>query len=212
MLFLFIIENADKEKPKSFTAAAAPKVSPNKASVLFAPIIPLFPHLEMRTVRMSLFSDPFDPWTDLIGMIVYGYNGQSEFYLNGRHCKAGYILIKRADAIKHIPGDTMHKKLYRWFFNQELDSVFIGGGFAYQNGEWKHNSFSFNTNQDFYHDNQKGMHYIEKELLGGALTLLYINHQWRSNPIMSVQQILSSGNWSTLFKPQFNFVSMPYFF
>ncbi|CAF1434624.1 unnamed protein product [Rotaria sordida] len=206
-------ENTNEKKHKTFGAAVAPKVSPNKNSVSFAPIIPYYPHLKMQSIRISLFSDAFDPWANFIGMIVYGYNGQSDFTLNGKHCKAGYILIKRADAINHIQGDTMHKKLFKWFFGRDLDVEFSGGGFAYQNGKWKHNSFSFNTNQDFYHDNQKGMHHIEQEVLGRALTLLYINHQWTVNPNLSVKTILSSdNNGSSLFKELPVFISIPYYY
>ncbi len=86
----------------------------------------------------------------------HGYQGKTDFYLNGRHCKAGCILIKQADAIDHIQADTMHKKIFKWFFNQDLL-----GEFAYQNGQWKHNSFTFNTKPDFYHDHQKGMYLTE---------------------------------------------------
>ena len=64
-------------------------------------------------------------------MIMYGYNSEIDFYLNGKHFKAGYILIKKAD--------TMHKKRFKWFFDQDLPRSFTGGGFAYQNGQWKHN-------------------------------------------------------------------------
>ncbi len=101
----------------------------------------------------------------------HGYQGKTDFYLNGRHCKAGCILIKQADAIDHIQADTMHKKIFKWFFNQDLL-----GEFAYQNGQWKHNSFTFNTKPDFYHDHQKGMPLTEQQLLGSALARLYINH------------------------------------
>ncbi|CAF2654355.1 unnamed protein product [Rotaria sp. Silwood2] len=202
-------ENIYGNNGQVLRAAAAPIVNIDRTSISLAPVVPYFPHLNMRTVQISSFSDAFDPEVDLIGMIVYGYNGQSNFYLNGKQCIAGDILIKRVDAINYIQADTMHKKLFKWFFGQDLDSLFVGGGFAYQNGTWQHHSFSFNTNQDFYHDNHREMHPEEQELLGGALTLLYINHRWLINPYLSVQEILSFGNWSTLFDESPNFISIP---
>ncbi|CAF3927391.1 unnamed protein product [Rotaria sp. Silwood1] len=44
------------------------------------------------------------------------------------------------------------------------------------------------------------MHITEKQLLGGALSRLYINHQWQRNPNLSVGEIFSSNDGSQLFE------------
>ncbi|CAF2064696.1 unnamed protein product [Rotaria magnacalcarata] len=77
---------------------------------------------------------------------------------------------------------------------------FSGSGFSYANGAWKHNSFSFNGSRDLYYDDQKGMHVIEDQLIDGALESFYMSHQWRQNPNVSVQQILSSDNGSGFYE------------
>ncbi len=68
-------------------------------------------------------------------MIVYGYQGKTDFYRNDRHCKASCTLINQTDAIAHIQADTMYRKLFKWLFNQDLPPEFVGDGFAYQNGQ-----------------------------------------------------------------------------
>ncbi|CAF2271037.1 unnamed protein product [Rotaria magnacalcarata] len=177
--------------PVAMMQMANPTVSRDRNTVSFAPITSALPYLNMNTIHISCSSDRFDPYGNFVGMIVYGYNGQSDFYLNGRHCRAGYMLIKNVNSINRIPADTMHKKLFKCFFGIDLPSEFSGGGFAYQNGTWKHNSFSFNINADLYHDTQKGMHQIEQQLVNAALNRLYINDQWFYSPNLPVKEIFS---------------------
>ncbi|CAF1294118.1 unnamed protein product [Rotaria magnacalcarata] len=164
------------------------------------PTEPDFPYLNIRTIHISRESDRFNPSTNLIGMIIYGYRGATDFYLNNRNCKIGHILIKSSDEINHIQADTTHKKLFKWFFGQDLPPEFIAGGFAYQNGQWKYNALAFNTKQDIYHNNKKGMALTEKQLLGGALSRLYINHRWQQDPNISVREIFSSNEGWQLFE------------
>ncbi|CAM4750276.1 unnamed protein product [Rotaria magnacalcarata] len=195
--------------PVAMMQMANPTVSRDRNTVSFAPITSALPYLNMNTIHISCSSDRFDPYGNFVGMIVYGYNGQSDFYLNGRHCRAGYMLIKNVNSINHIPTDTMHKKLFKWFFGIDLPSEFSGGGFAYQNGTWKHNSFSFNINADLYHDTQKGMHQIEQQLVNAALNRLYMNHEWSCNQNLSVKEILSTGNRATFFDQSSQFYDVP---
>ncbi|CAF4011533.1 unnamed protein product [Rotaria magnacalcarata] len=86
------------------------------------------------------------------------------------------------------------------FPSADLPLGFSGSGFSYANGAWKHNSFSFNGSRDLYYDDQKGMHVIEDQLIDGALESFYMSHQWRQNPNVSVQQILSSDNGSGFYE------------
>ncbi|CAF3302073.1 unnamed protein product [Rotaria sp. Silwood2] len=118
-------------------------------------------------------------------------------YMNHIHLLYGWVW---SDEINHIQADTAHKKLFKWFFGQDLPPEFIAGGFAYQNGQWKYNALVFNTKQDIYHNNKKEMPLTEKQLLGGALSRLYINHRWQQDPNISVREIFSSNEGWQLFE------------
>ena len=48
--------------------------------------------------------------------------------------------------------------------SSELNSI-VGSGVARVDGHWAFNSLVFNTKNDGYHDNNKGMNTIEIELL-----------------------------------------------
>ena len=53
--------------------------------------------------------------------------------------------------------------MYKSVFGIGMDDKIVGGGFAYKNGEWKFNSFSF-SNTTKYHDDQKSVNVIEQQL------------------------------------------------
>jgi hypothetical protein len=129
---------------------------------------------------------------DHVGLIVYSCKDQTNFYLNDKHCRSGYILIKNTENIKHIESKKgqVHGKLFKWFFGIEPDSDFVGAGFAYVNGEWKFNSYTYNGNStDGYHDNNKGLHRFEEKLLRQVIHNIYVNNKWQSCPTMSIQDV-----------------------
>ncbi len=148
--------------------------------------------LEMRSLHFSCSCDLFAQTSDFIGLIVYGYDKQADFRLNGKHCKIGYILIKNANAIKDIKTNmnTMHSRLFTCFFNKEISDDFAGCGFAFQNGQWKFNSYTFNTNADKFHDENKQANPIEKVILHTAMNRIYVNHKWQQNQNLNLNELL----------------------
>eukprot|EP01084_Bolivina_argentea_P147960 258798_1 len=126
--------------------------------------------------------------TNMIGIILYKYDGKTDWFLNNVHCKTGYVIIKNAkslDKIDTIRG-TMHSKLYKLIFNEDLDDEktlqkeIIGAGFAIQNGILKFNSYTFNANgKDDYHNGKKVMHVYE------AIGIHSILQKWQQTNVQT---------------------------
>ena len=104
------------------------------------------------------------------GIILYTYDNKTDWYLNNIHCKSGYIIIKNEENLKNIGAlhGVIHGDVYKSVFDCEIDDKVVGAGFAFHNGKWKFNSYTFNTGTK-YHDNLKAMHPLEKELVKSAL-------------------------------------------
>ena len=49
----------------------------------------------------------------MIGMVLYSRDGLTDWRLNGIHCKAGYIVIKRADNLPATIDYTVSSKRQR---------------------------------------------------------------------------------------------------
>lgn len=111
----------------------------------------------------------------LAGIVLYAYKGKFEWELNGVRCRSGYIILKKSDNIESIDSNEgrVHGKVYKSVFNEELDrKKVLGGGFAYYQGVWKFNSWTFNcpnSEADFYHDEKKCMNTDEEEIIKSAL-------------------------------------------
>jgi hypothetical protein len=58
------------------------------------------PPIIVHTAHISCRSDMHRSGVNKAGFIMYSYNDQFDFYLNGNHCKSGYILIKETDNSK----------------------------------------------------------------------------------------------------------------
>mmetsp|Transcript_28018 Transcript_28018/g.46153 ORF Transcript_28018/g.46153 Transcript_28018/m.46153 type:complete len:312 (+) Transcript_28018:88-1023(+) len=107
-----------------------------------------------------------------IGIILFEYGGQTDFYINKRHCKPGYIVLKSPGNLTRENGETYHAACFRSVFGQShktLSKTLIGGGFSVQNGKCAFNSRTFNCGagkNDPYHFGTHTMnpmiqHYIE---------------------------------------------------
>ncbi len=148
--------------------------------------------LEMRSAHFSCSSDRFDATSNFIGMIVYGYDWQTDFWLNGKHWKTGYVLIKKINAIKHIQTNqnTCFSRLFKWFFNGELSDRFVGTDFSFENGEWKFNSYTCSNIINKHQIMTIPINCIEKEILDTAVNRIYINHQWQFNQNLQLTELL----------------------
>eukprot|EP01084_Bolivina_argentea_P257923 434631_1 len=143
-------------------------------------------YFNISSFHVSCRSDKLNFDKNMIGIVLYQYKKCTDWYLNGVHCKTGYILIKNSDKIQDIKTKqgTMHSKCYKFLFNQDPDNDVIGAGFAIFNGKIKYNSYTFNCDGgqgliSKYHDHQKSMHLIEQKCVEFALK------NWKMNKIQT---------------------------
>ncbi|WP_257292098.1 ubiquitin-like protein [Endozoicomonas sp. ONNA1] len=124
----------------------------------------------------------------LAGIMLYSADGKLDWVKNGVHCKAGYIIIQRTQAIKGIKSSfpsQIHGKLYKSVFGEYPDSSVIGCGFSYNpdSQEWVFNSISLNIVDDDYHDGSKILTEIEKDLLIDAVKNWFYTGEQNFNTI-----------------------------
>merc|ERR1712025_1255507 len=97
--------------------------------------------IHVPTFHVSCKSDRVDETGDqnYIGFILYKYNNQTKWELNGVRCRSGYIYITNSANLKDIPFRTTHAKAFAKLFNLEdaesldkhIDRV-VASGFAFQ--------------------------------------------------------------------------------
>lgn len=64
--------------------------------------------------------------------------------INDKHIKAGHIYIKNAKSIVDLNGNTLLARCMKSLLGDESRQPVIASDFAYQNGEWKCNSSTYN--------------------------------------------------------------------
>eukprot|EP01084_Bolivina_argentea_P073672 133670_1 len=118
--------------------------------------------IKLNSIHVSCRSDTMQR-QDMAGVILYSYDNKTDWRLNHVHCKSGYIILKSWDKIKNIENNQgiVHGKCYKSVFDRDIEAdKVVGGGFAFRNGKWKFNSYTFNDK-----DKRKGfrMEYSETE-------------------------------------------------
>ena len=113
-----------------------------------------------RRSRLSHFhicmvSDQFDFNNDsYVGLLIFSYDNQSKFLLNGHYCQRGDIIIKRMSFFNST--QTMHRGIYhalfKWYFGRSIDDKFFGIGFLCFNKTWRFNLFSCNDRNLFLYE------------------------------------------------------------
>eukprot|EP01084_Bolivina_argentea_P086083 155602_1 len=121
--------------------------------------------IEISSFHVSCKSDRING-ENMAGIVLYSRNDQNQWSLNGIRCKSGYIILKSVNNIKLIKSSQgqVHGKCYKSIFGCEIDETVVGGGFAFVNGQWKFNSYSFNVASK-YHDNKKAMNLLEQQCI-----------------------------------------------
>jgi len=152
---------------------------------------PARPMINIESVHISCSSDVYNPNEDMTGLIIYSFDNQQDFRLNGHHCRAGYILIKLTKNLSHIQSNqaTVHGSLFKWFFGIEPDNRFVGAGFTLVGGTIKFNTSAFNAKHDDYHDESKVISANEIALIKTALNGFYINNKWQQKSTQSVKEL-----------------------
>ena len=111
--------------------------------------------IRVASYHVSSKSDILSSDEDLIGIVLYSNNGQTEWYCNGVECKSGYIFVQRkteplsknSQAFLNMMNQPQsHSGVYKSVFGKSPTDRIIASGFDRIDGEWKHNSFIFNRN------------------------------------------------------------------
>ncbi|CAB4013249.1 Hypothetical predicted protein [Paramuricea clavata] len=134
--------------------------------------------IEVETMHISCKSDTCQPGHDYGGIIIYQYNGKSEWRTaNNTHCKSGYIVIQDTDSenVKKWmkePGQV-HGAVYRNAFGESVTKAnVVGEGFAVRNGESKVEKFEINSRvfnnpkDSIHHDHRRRMHELSEHCVG----------------------------------------------
>lgn len=91
-------------------------------------------------------SDPFHIDIDsYVGLLLFSYDNQAKFILNGHHCQRGDILIKSTNFFERTPKShrELYASLFKWYFARLIDQRFVGIGFFYMNNRWRYDSITF---------------------------------------------------------------------
>lgn len=117
------------------------------------------------SMRLSCKSDKFDGTKDMVGMALWSYKGKDDWNINGIHCKSGYVYLRTTESIEHISSNAgiVHGKLYKSLFHCDPEGI-IATGFAFQNGEWKFSSATFNVGTE-YHDGDRKASSEERSMI-----------------------------------------------
>ena len=81
----------------------------------------------------------------MVGMVLWAWDGHQDWRKNGVHCR--YVVLKCASELQSVSSSfgQVHGKLHKWLFGEELDKKVVATGFAFRNGAWKFNSWTFNS-------------------------------------------------------------------
>jgi hypothetical protein len=135
--------------------------------------------IEVNTMHISCKSDTYQPGHNYGGIIIYQYDGKSEWRTaNNTHCKSGYIVIQDTDSenVKKLIGKEpgqVHGAVYRNAFGESVNEAkVVGEGFAVRNGESKVEKFEINSGVlnnpkgSIHHDHRKRMHELSEHCVG----------------------------------------------
>ena len=135
-----------------------------------------YPDIQVEKFVLSNKSDVYIPEHNYGGIILYSHKGKTDWRLNGIHCKTGYIVILDTDServksmIATSPG-IVHGAVYKCIFGEDPAPDTIGEGFAFLNGEYRWNSWSFNGKPSAYHDGQKRISKLTESFVGKVLNI-----------------------------------------
>ena len=133
-------------------------------------------NIRVKTMHISCQSDTYHPDHNYAGVIIYQYDGKSEWRTaNNTHCKSGYIVIQDTDSenvkkwIGKEPG-AVHGAVYRNAFGESVSEVnVVGEGFALRNGKCEVEKFEINSSvfnnpkNSLYHDHRRRMHELSEQ-------------------------------------------------
>ena len=126
--------------------------------------------VSIETINISHVSDTHRSGHNYGGVIIYQYNGKSEWKTaNDTHCESAYIVIQDTDShnvrrwMSKEPG-VVHGAVYRNAFGESVKGAeIVGEGFAVRNGKFEMCSGVFNNpSGSVFHDSRKRMHELSE--------------------------------------------------
>jgi hypothetical protein len=126
--------------------------------------------VSVETIHISDISDTYRSGHKYGGIIIYQYNGKSEWKTaNDTCCKSAYIVVQDTDSedvrkrMSTEPG-VVHGAVYRNAFGESVkDAEIVGEGFAVRNGRFEMCSGVFNNPRgSVFHDSRKRMHELSE--------------------------------------------------
>ena len=115
--------------------------------------------IHVQTFHVSCKSDKVEETKvhNYIGFILYKYENQTKWELNGVRCRSGYIYITNSASLQNCPTRTLHARAFAKLFSlKDMDSLdkhiskVVASGFAFKDNAWKENSSTFNSNQKVF--------------------------------------------------------------
>ena len=131
----------------------------------------------------------------MIGFVIYRYNGQTRWTLNGRYCETGYTFVVNGDTIKDIDTTlgTWDAKAWKYLFGNNLGDEsnweVVGSGFSIKDGEYTCIPGTFNKD-DFY-DKNRPVSLYEKNAIKCTLD----NWRYDNQRIIHVKDMVFSNEW-----------------
>ena len=126
-----------------------------------------FPDSPVVSVHLSSSSDVYKEGHNYAGFILYSHNGETDWTLNGIHCKSGYMVILDSDSyrVSSLKGNSpgqIHGAVYKCIFGEDPNGATKGEGFAYYRGDFRWSSGVFNGLSSLFFGNRKsdGRDYI----------------------------------------------------
>eukprot|EP01084_Bolivina_argentea_P011507 21508_1 len=116
--------------------------------------------------------------SNIAGIVLYAKGGKTDWYCNGIHCKAGYIIMRysnKVDRLETTDGSAIHGKVYKSIFGVSPGNNIFRSGFARVSGDWKYNSWSCNGASNGWTDGKKQMNATEQKAVKQAI------QSWISN-------------------------------
>ena len=164
--------------------------------------------IDVKTMHISCQSDTYQPGRNYAGVIIYQYDGKSEWRTaNNTHCKTGYIVIQDTDSddvkkwIGKEPG-AVHGAVYRNAFGESVSEVnVVGEGFALRNGKYELEKFEINSSVfnnpqgSMYHDDRRRMHELSEHCVRKVVEYWKTaGYSWVTQRNFEVTQLLEDFN------------------
>ena len=137
--------------------------------------------IKLTHIRISGESDAYQDGHNYAGFILYAHGDpvKTDWYLNGKHCKTGYLVIQDSSKkeVQRYIGKAegmIHGAIYKNVFKEDVGNA-VGEAFAYRGGVFTWRSSTFNARSDGYHDKHREMAAITECCVG------YVLQQWKES-------------------------------